>query len=238
MNISLWILDLFCCQGGCTAGYQRAGFKVRGVDINCQPRYVGEESVQADALEYLSGLIESGGINQFSAIHASPPCQKFSKTAAIHKHKAWRKSHPDLVAATRNLLQASGLPYVIENVEGAPLNNLPMFGSYRITLCGTMFGLSVYRHRLFESNVPLTAPVCGDHSESTGAHRGFSKGNGFICVAGHNFNVSDARRAMGIDWMNQQGLAQAIPPAYCEFIGKQLMNVIQRQQAFNFTEAA
>lgn len=226
-----WLLDLFCGAGGCSAGYQAAGFRVRGVDIFRQPRYVGEQFIQADALEYLRGLIESGEINEFDAIHASPPCQKFSKTAAISKNKSWRKMHPDLIAATRDLLTQTGLPYVIENVEGSPLLN-------PVTLCGTMFGLQVYRHRLFESNLLLLSTPCSPHIYSTGSHRGFSRDTPFICVAGHNFSVKHARKAMNIDWMTQKELAQAIPPAYTQFVGKQVMGAIEYMEHQVEREAA
>lgn len=226
-----WLLDLFCGAGGCTKGYQMAGFKVRGVDLHAQPRYIGEQFIQADALEYLAGLIESGEIEEFDAIHASPPCQAYSKSTAIHKRQVWKKNHPDLVRPIRQLLGQAGLPYVVENVEGSPLVNA-------IMLCGTMFGLQVYRHRLFESNQLLLGLPHRRHLGSTGSHRGFSKDAPYICVAGHNFSVSQAQKAMCIDWMGQKGLAQAIPPAYTEFIGRQLMAIIDRQELLEERRAA
>ncbi len=116
--MSMRLLDLFCGAGGCSAGYQRAGFEVAGVDIERQPRYCGDQFIQADALEYLTALIESGGIAEFDAVHASPPCQGYSATKVLKP-----VDHPMLIEDTRRLLQASGLPYVIENVPGAPLIN-------------------------------------------------------------------------------------------------------------------
>ena len=209
------LLDLFCGAGGCTAGYQRAGFWVRGVDIKPQPRYCGEQFIQSDALEYLAGLIESGEIEEFDAIHASPPCQAYSTTKSI-----WGKEHPDLLSATRELLIASGVAWLIENVNGAPLR-------HAIRLCGVQFGLKVYRHRFFEASEMLLAPPHLPHPERMPrAGHGFSP-SGYVCVVGNTGDVKRARIAMGIDWMNRDELAQAIPPDYTEFIGKQLIEVIR-----------
>jgi DNA (cytosine-5)-methyltransferase 1 len=215
------LLDLFCGAGGCTAGYQRAGFWVRGVDIKRQPRYCGEEFIQADALEYLAGLIESGEIEEFDAIHASPPCQRYTKAARIHQ-SAMR--HPDLVEPTREMLERSGRPYVMENVMGAPLN-------ISVMLCGLMFGLRVLRHRLFESSLLLLAPFHPKHPDGALVHaRGsYDRGQGrFVCVVGHNFCPKAGSAAMGgLDWMLRDEMAEAIPPAYTEFIGRQLIEAIQ-----------
>src|SRR5574337_20985 len=124
------LLDLFCCAGGCAMGYHRAGFDVVGVDINPQQRYPFEFH-QADAMTFdLSG---------FDAIHASPPCQAYTVLGGRED----LSHYPDLVDAVRERLQASGKPWIIENVPGAPLRD-------PITLCGAMFGLRRYRHRLFE----------------------------------------------------------------------------------------
>jgi DNA (cytosine-5)-methyltransferase 1 len=115
-------------------------------------------------------------------------------------------------------------PYAIENVIGAPLKTPTM-------LCGTMFGLKVYRHRLFECSVLVMTPEHRRHEESTGSHRGYSRRHPFVCVAGHNFNRQEAEAAMGIDWMTSRAqLAQAIPPAYTQFIGRQLMAVLESTQ--------
>ncbi|MDE3197585.1 MAG: DNA cytosine methyltransferase, partial [Acidobacteriota bacterium] len=142
------LLDLFCCAGGAGAGYGRAGFEVVGVDLKPQPRYPFEFR-QADAL-----ALDSDFIASFDAIHASPPCQSYSDLA---KRNGNAHEWPRLVEPVRRMLQQSGLPYIIENVEGAPLLN-------PVVLCGTMFrGLRVLRHRLFESNFPIIAPLHGRH---------------------------------------------------------------------------
>jgi DNA (cytosine-5)-methyltransferase 1 len=211
------LLDLFCGAGGCTKGYQRAGFWVRGVDIKPQPRYCGEEFIHANALEYLAELIESGEIDEFDAIHASPPCQDGSITKYIHPELIG--TYPQLIPQTRELLKRGGRPWVIENTKGSPLE-------YAITLCGTSFGLRVIRHRLFESNILLFGLSCGRHG-FTGVSSGYSKDTPFICVAGHNFNTAQGRVAMGIEWMTRDELAEAIPPAYTEFIGRQLMAAVK-----------
>ena len=197
-------LDLFCCAGGAGMGLHRAGFEVVGVDIVPQPRYPFEFH-QADALTY--------PLESFDFVWASPPCQVHSITASLHRHRV--RKHLDLIAPVRARLAASGAPYVIENVMGAPLLN-------PIMLCGTMFGLRVYRHRLFETSFFLLAPPHGKHTQgSTGSHRGYSRDNPMVCVAGHNFKKEEGEEAMGIDWMtNRAQLAQAIPPAYSEFLGR------------------
>lgn len=200
------MLDLFCKAGGCTRGYQLAGFYVVGVDIEPQPRYVGDRFVRADALKYVA---EHG--YKFDAIHASPECQGYSVTQAI-----WGKEYRRQIDAVRAALQATGKLYVIENVIGAPLENPVM-------LCGSMFGLRVYRHRLFEISPFLLAPPHTPHRDKTPrAGRGISP-KGFISVAGHMGHTDYAREAMGIDWMIGAELSQAIPPAYTEWIGRHLM---------------
>lgn len=207
------LLDLFCGAGGCAVGYHRAGFDVVGVDLHAQPRYPYEFH-QADALTYpLAG---------FDAIHASPPCQ--AHTSLKHMHNA--KRHDSLIEPIRVRLRVSGLPYVIENVVGAPLTK-------HLLLCGTMFGLGtgdyeLRRHRLFESSCLLFSPACahrsrryvisvyGDH----GRDRRRSVG------AAPYFPLAACAEALGIDWMHRGELMQAIPPAYTEYIGRQLLSYI------------
>jgi DNA (cytosine-5)-methyltransferase 1 len=192
-------------------GYHRAGFDVVGVDIKPQPRYPFEFH-QADALSF--------PLDGFDAIHASPPCQKFSVTARIHGRT---ETYPDLVQPTRILLMLANKPYVMENVVGAPV-------AHPILLCGLMFGLGVLRHRLFETMPWMLSPPHPRHpgGNLTNACDSYSTGEtGFVCVAGNNFNRVAGTKAMGIDWkMTRKELAQAIPPAYTEYIGKQLLAAI------------
>ena len=204
------LLDLFSGAGGAATGYHRAGFDVTGVDIKPQPRYPFK-FVQGDALEYVA---EHG--YEFDAIHASPPCQAYSSATKCWSGVEGASKHPDLVGAMRIILKPFGKPYAIENVPGAPLLN-------PVILCGVYFGLKVYRHRLFESNVMIFQPDHQRHSETVPrAGRGASAG-GYISVAGNFADVAAARAAMGIDWMTRDELSQAIPPAYTEYIGEQLL---------------
>lgn len=209
MAVKPRLLDLFCGGGGCTKGYQRAGFYVVGVDIKPQPRYCGEEFVQGDALEYLA---QHG--HEFDAIHASPPCQGYSRTRNLQGNE-----HPLLVEDVRRLLLATGKPYVIENVPGAPLRD-------PVTLVGSMFGLRTMRPRLFECSfdVPfvLAPPPAAKHAKMGRP----PQAGEYVHVVGHMSNVPYCREAMGIDWMTQSELAEAIPPAYSEWIGKHLMHAV------------
>lgn len=206
------IADLFCGAGGASMGYHRAGFEVVGVDINPQPRYVGDEFHQADAMTFdLSG---------FDAIHASPPCQAFSAMSACRPGLS--AEYPDLVGPIRERLQAAGVPWVIENVPGAPLSD-------PIILCGHMFGLRLYRHRLFElSGFKVEVPDHPAHVTPT-SKAGHWRPGTIISVAGHCAPIAEARAAMGIDWMPRAELAEAIPPAYTEHIGHQLMTHLERR---------
>jgi DNA (cytosine-5)-methyltransferase 1 len=208
------LLDLFCGAGGAAMGYHRAGFDVVGVDIKPQKHYPFEFH-QEDALQF---AMEHG--REFDVIHASPPCQCYSVTASLSNGK-----HPDLVLIVRGILDRIGRPYVIENVPGSPLYNPLM-------ICGTMFGLRVIRHRLFECNPPIYfAPKTCHHDgrvlpmrwktrqEKLAAGKTFE----YITVSGNSFLIDEARAAMGIEWMNRKEIAQAIPPAYTEWIGNQLV---------------
>jgi DNA (cytosine-5)-methyltransferase 1 len=209
------LLDLFCGAGGCSVGYARAGFEVVGVDIAPQPRYPFE-FIEADALEFLAD--EYTDIDSFDAIHASPPCQRYSMAQNAAKNAA---AHPDLVAPVRELLRATGLPYVIENVVGAPLEHPYM-------LCGLALGLNVKRHRLFETNFPLMVPSCPNHDQDyyvVFGHEVRNRRKG--SVAGRKNKIAEGRRAMGIDWMTRGELSEAIPPAYTELIGHQLMQHVR-----------
>jgi DNA (cytosine-5)-methyltransferase 1 len=207
------LLDLFCGAGGSAMGYHRAGFEVVGVDIAPQPRYPFEFH-QADALEYLA---EHG--HEFDVIHASPPCQPYSVLKGLVS-----KEYKKLIGDVRGLMSVVGKPYVIENVEGAKSEMINP-----LTLCGTMFGLKTRRHRLFEMSSPIYfAPaVCRHYLKTQRQGMVPHPHKHFISVAGHFSDQDFARRAMGIDWMSRAELAQAIPPAYTEFIGRHLMQTLQ-----------
>lgn len=222
------LLDLFCCAGGAAKGYQRAGFDVWGVDIDHQPRYVGNHFVQGDAIQIAAQFILNWGYYGFAAIHASPPCQAHSDLQKQNK-----RYYRDWIPEVRTLLEASHLPYIIENVEGAPLRP-------DAVLCGTMFpGLRVLRHRVFESNIPLTTPEHGRHPlvfthDKRKAHYGkLDQDTSFVQVTGGgNCTIANAKAAMGIDWMTKEELNEALPPAYTEYLGKQLMTaVLERRVA-------
>lgn len=197
------LLDLFCGAGGCARGYQLAGWHVTGVDHRPQPRYAGEVFVQADALEYLAARGR-----EFDAIHASPPCQAYSRATAWRGN---RSDHPDLIGRTRELLEAAGRPVVIENVQEA--RRLLRFP---ILLCGSMFGLRVQRHRYFEvPGLPLVLlPPCRHRRDDYSFDHGGKQTEAVY------------RDALGCDWMTVQEARQAVPPAYTEFIGLRLMTML------------
>jgi DNA (cytosine-5)-methyltransferase 1 len=209
------LLDLFCGAGGCSVGYARAGFDVVGVDLAPQPRYPYEFH-QADALEYVRKHWRG-----FDAIHASPPCQAYSAMSNCRPGLA--ESYPELVGEVRGLLEETGRPYVIENVIGAGLAQAPdLMGRGGVLLCGRMFGLQLYRHRVFESSFPIATPPHPRH-DVPASKAGHWKPGTIISVSGNCSPIAVARAAMGIDWMNRGELAEAIPPAYCEHIGEQLL---------------
>jgi DNA (cytosine-5)-methyltransferase 1 len=209
------LLDLFCCAGGASVGYSRAGFAVVGVDIVSQPNYPFE-FIQADALSLDPKFIAS-----FDAVHASPPCQAYSDLA---KRNGNGHKWPRLIEPIRKMLVRSGLPYVIENVDGAPLLNPTV-------LCGTMFPkLRVLRHRLFETNFMILAPPHRRHPkvhtfDRRKSHYGKTdEWKDFVQVTGGgNCTLAAAREAMGIDWMTKGEINESIPPAYAEFVGRQLL---------------
>lgn len=216
------LLDLFCGAGGMSKGYHEAGFQVFGIDLEPQPNYPYEFH-QADALEWMRH--NGGHLREFGfvAVHASPPCQAYSSLGKQNK-----RSYPELVESTRMALESTELPYVIENVVGAPLRDPTL-------LCGTMFPpLRVRRHRLFETNWPLVAPA---HPKEHPPVMTMKKGSPyhpavpgndpwkmFLGVYGGTQGAPFAAEcdAMGIDWMTKKELNQAIPPAYAKYIGAQL----------------
>lgn len=223
------LLDLFCGAGGAAVGYHRAGFDVVGVDIRPQPNYPFE-FIQGDALALLESIIVDAAGPPFldlAAIHASPPCQAYS----VLRRANIGAEYPDLIAPTRKLLDATGLPWIIENVPGSPTRHLTV-------LCGSMFGLGsnsrqLRRHRNFETNFPLLSPPCTHDGEAIGVYGGGPVGrytfeNGakkdyYNRRGGYQGTAAEKAEAMGIDWMNGREINQAIPPAYTELVGAQLL---------------
>lgn len=208
------LLDLFCGAGGASMGYHLAGFEVTGVDIKPQPRYPFDFHL-GDAIEYL----QAHG-SEYDLIHASPPCQGYSSCRFLPQNAG--KEYALLIDVLRPLLKSGGKPYVIENVNGSPLEN-------PVCLDGRLFGLRVLRKRLFECSFFLLAPelpklpkrkLVADISE-------FDRGQyEFVGVYGQRFSVPAARKAMGIDWMTRTELAQAIPPEYTRFIGREILRIL------------
>lgn len=201
-------LDLFCCAGGAGMGLHRAGFDVVGVDIEPQPHYPFEFH-QADAVTF--------PLDGFDFIWASPPCQAFTLCQRIRDNE-----HPDLIEPTRERLLAAGVPWCIENVVGAPLIN-------PIELCGAMFGLRTYRHRLFECSFPITPPPHPEHVAPLRKMGRPVRDGEFIHVVGNFSGVQIARDAMDIQWMPRDKLREAIPPAYSEFIGRAALETIRKR---------
>lgn len=218
------LIDFFCGGGGAAKGYHDAGFEVVGVDIEPQPDYP-YEFIQADAIEMLTDAFvtygNTGFIDTFDAAHASPPCKRWTSMSHLHDI-----DHPDLITPLRPLLEAFGRPWVIENVPRAPLH-------FPVLLCGSMFDppLDVRRHRLFETNWGLRYPdwPCRHRLWSprfpSEDSRSTRLANVVGVYGGGRYAGSDSlrKRAMGIDWLPRDRLAQAIPPAYTEFIGRQLL---------------
>ena len=219
-EMKLRLLDLFCGAGGAGMGYHRAGLDVVGVDLVEQPHYPFEFH-RRDALEALQDRDFLAG---FDAIHTSPVCKGYSTVGATARRHHGAE-HPNQIPAVRSRLIAAGLPYVIENVVGAPLIQ-------PVQLCGSSFGLDVRRHRLFEATFGLNVPPC-DHYWQRPRFRSLDsrmvRRGELASVVGVHGNTQYAGEfglrctAMDIDWMTNAELTQAIPPAYTEFIGKQLM---------------
>lgn len=227
--MQLKLLDLYCKAGGCTRGYVEAGFEVTGVDIEAQPNYLksgGVAFIQADALEVLQ---DRDFISQFHVIHASPPCQMYSCSTVQFRNAG--KEYRDSLEECRELLEATGKPYIIENVPTAPVRP-------DLVLWGTMFKLKVLRKRYFElgGGLFLMQPIKGQH-------RGSVLSGDFATVvgAGHlktkktatrtkfGKNILDAWSiAMGIDWMKTSELREAIPPAYTRYIGERIYKQVEK----------
>lgn len=190
-------------------GYNWAGFsEIVGVDDKPQKHYPFE-FIQGDAIEFL----KNEDLREFDLIHASPPCQKYCRPAAVHRKNG--KCYPDMIAEVRELLYGNMVHFVIENAPEAPLSDPVM-------LCGTMFGLDVIRHRCFETSFPVSSPgKC--------SHQGTVKNGDYVTVCGNgSVKGRDTVRiwsdSMGIQWMNRKELTQAIPPTYTRYIGKEFLN--------------
>lgn len=215
------LLDLFCGAGGCTKGYQEAGFYVVGVDIEPQPHYCGDEFHQDDALFRLRHDLhwrKTGDFRSFDAIHASPPCQAYAEVAQDRKG-----DHPELLDSTRELLKATGLPWVLENVTNAPMPD-------SFVLCGSTFGLPVIRHRRFEvwPSIGLAPSAC--HQRKHG--RGVSHGPGFYPYARKQWRPAWREHVLPAvwPWMTLEEAGQAIPPAYTKWIGEALLTHLRAEK--------
>ena len=214
------LLDLFCCAGGASVGYSRAGFEVTGVDLQPQPRYPFE-FIRANVL-----CLDPDWLASFDAIHASPPCQGYTSM----RHAPGARGAPRLIREVRRMLIATGRPYIIENVEEARVEMRDP-----VRLCGTSFGLGaqgheLHRHRLFESNVALEGSLCshtdkpvigvyGGHARCRSAKHG-GRTTRDVWEGGHKAAASEA---MGIDWMTLAEMSEGLPPVYTEFLGRQLL---------------
>jgi DNA (cytosine-5)-methyltransferase 1 len=210
------LLDMCCKAGGAAKGYHDAGFDVVGADTQPQPRYP-YAFIQTDALTF-----DPRFLRHFDAIHASPPCQSYTPLGALHPHK----TYPDLIEPMRAMLEASGLPWVMENVMSAPL-----IKARSITLCGGMFGLRTYRHRRFESNIGLVAPEHPPHVIRTATKQRKARwAEGWHVSITGDVGTYVGPEAMGIDWMSGDELCEAIPPAYTRFIGAQLMAAVRSRR--------
>jgi DNA (cytosine-5)-methyltransferase 1 len=221
------LLDLFCGAGGCSVGYHRAGFDVVGVDLHPQPNYPFR-FVQADALDYLR---EHGG--RFDAIHASPPCQAYCTMNNRHGSAA-----PPRLPDTLALLAASGRQWVLENVAGA---KSALAREWTVRLTGEMFGLRCHRARLFAASFFLMAPPQPKRQPAPAAVYGKLDGRRLWTRKDGSEHravrtLAEGRAALGIDWMEWDELREAVPPAFTEFVGRQLLAVVGRNDLLTPTE--
>jgi DNA (cytosine-5)-methyltransferase 1 len=209
------LLDLCCKAGGAAFGYQAAGFHVTGVDKDHQPNYIGDAFHQAEALDFLR---EHG--REYDAVHASFPCQHW--TAYRRKGRGVGDGYPDLITPGRALLVALGRPYVIENVPGSPLRS-------PILLCGSMFGLDVRRHRLFEVSSLVSSSIACQHQRQWPRFAPASNRTNLrstVEIGVWRIPLDVQQRAMGISWMTREELSEAIPPAYTRWIGARLLGAL------------
>lgn len=224
------LLDLFCGAGGAAMGYSRAGFDVIGVDLHPQPNYPWPyRFIQADAMKILeSGMIGELDIRAFDAIHASPPCQAYSRAM---KHLA--EGYPELIAPTLAALKELGVPWVVENVMGAPIPEWPtLFGDEGLLLCGSMFGLQVQRHRLFQTSFPIGRPSYCDHSVKVMNPHNAGARREWRIILGKGVPIERTwREEMGVGWMNSAEGREAIPPVYTEYIGRTFLGRVNDERS-------
>lgn len=206
------LLDLFCGAGGAAMGYYLAGFEVVGVDIDPQPNYPFE-------FRQMSWDYAIDDYSEFDAIHASPPCQSWTAYKRRPNHVG---PYPDLIAAVRDALHEFNVPYVIENLPRAPLLD-------PVILCGSSFGLDVRRHRAFEASFPLIGSACAHDWQTPRFAQATNRQNkrSTVEVGVWRIPLAEQQRAMGIDWMTLEELSEAVPPAYTEFIGAQVMHRLE-----------
>lgn len=211
------LLDLYAGSGGCSVGYARAGFTVTGVDAKPQDDYP-YELVVADALEVLADHEYLAG---FDAIHASPPCQNYTRAAHLRnaqgkKPSVTRYDMPKVMEA----LRAWGGPYVVENVPGAPMTNPAL-------LCGSAFGLRVRRHRLFDSNYLIMQPGCFHAAQGKPVGVYFAMNDQIPDGGTTARTLDEGLAAMGVDWVTSwRRLVEMVPPAYTEYLGQQLLAAV------------
>lgn len=201
-------LDLFCKAGGASRGLQQQGFHVTGVDIALQPNYCGDVFIQHDAFH----VAEVTPLDQFDLVWASPPCQ--GRTAYKRRPNHVRPVDTDgAILRIRQALRFRNIPHIIENVPGSPLDN-------PITLCGSMFGLDVRRHRCFETSFDLIQPSCRHHLQQGSFAQATNRKNRrkTVEIGVWRIPLDVQRVAMGIDWMSLEELSEAIPPAYSEWL--------------------
>lgn len=221
------LLDLFCCEGGAAKGYHAAGFEVVGVDLD--PKFAKRYPYEFHAGDGLEFVKDHG--HEFDVIHASPPCQRYSITNAARQH-----DYPDLIGPTREALQGTGKPFIIENVAGAPLIAPVVLCWSHFYGAGTVLDddgtpLRMERHRLFETNFPLLQPPCNHPKDvqvagSYGGARRDKHEAKHVRKGGYVPSKAVQERLLGIDWMTQHGLFQSVPPVYTFWIAHQIVSTL------------
>jgi DNA (cytosine-5)-methyltransferase 1 len=216
------LLDLFCCAGGASMGYYRAGFEVTGIDIKDQPSYPFK-FIKGDVMEIIK---DKDFLNSFDVIHASPPCQGYSnatKPDSVYVHYSQGKDTPKLIEPVRNALINTGKYYIIENVAGAKEYLIEPF-----RLTGYMFNMPIERTRYFECNFPVAELK---NITKRGYSKKYAEENGIdyrdMSVTGKSRrkgSIDVWRKVMDMPWAGRGWeLTEAIPPAYTKYIGEQIL---------------